>query len=202
MGIAAVTAQQSVESGVQDGQPLVAVITDLRSPDSPRETAYRIEMSPAALPEKTATSSNAEHGFKISIKGLKKMYRTGERITPTVEITNLGPRSSMFTPIEHYSLVMPGFISCGYIAEVTVTQLAGERPQDFAFLPGLPRGHRKMSDPIELTAGDSREYEIRGIRLGPGEYEIQVTYYAWSEGLIPDAEDDLKTHVHGFQIEE
>ena len=67
----------------------------------------------------------------------------------------------------------------------------------------LIRGGRGTDPTLPiLAAGENWEYQILGIVLGPGTYEIQVTYRAWSAGLIPDAEDDLKTRVHRFQVEE
>ena len=59
-------------------------------------------------------------------------------------------------------------------------------------------------DSVALDSGESRKAEwqmpLDSSDLPAGEYEVAVTYYAKSRGLLKDAKEDLKSNVVKFSV--
>ena len=59
-----------------------------------------------------------------------------------------------------------------------------------------------MKTAVELQSGESATIRVDlGDKLLPGEYEVTVSYFAKSKGLLADAKDDLKSNVVKIRIE-
>jgi hypothetical protein len=134
-------------------------------------------------------------------------YFTRGRMHFEIDLRNVGPGKTQVIDIRGFDLELPDqklelkseqADARIVLREVMLRGTIAKKAQ----LPATEKSPRRA---IEVYSGGriSTNIELdQMLILPPGEYEMQVVYYAQSQGLLKDAFDDLRSNVLRFKVQE